>query len=59
MNGRDYKIILMNDLYPPYWDEGGISFHQSRGQKNKYKRITRFEYRMYRTWKYNRKTKWK
>ncbi len=48
-NGRQYRIMLINDLYPIYWDEG-IKFY---GNKMSY------QVRMYKTWKHYRKTRWK
>ncbi len=61
-NRREYHIHLLNFLYPSYWDEG-INFHHSKGRKwdrrSWKKQITNYEYRMYRTWKYNRKNQWK
>lgn len=45
-----------------YWDwSEGITFYPvyRRGFKNKHKQIMRYQARMYRTWKHNRKTKWK
>lgn len=58
--GREYHIIWMNELYPIYWDEG-VNFHPRyrRGFKNPNKAIEKYQVRKYRTWKYNRKTKWK
>ncbi len=58
--GREYHIMLLNDLYPPYWDDG-VNFHPKyrRGYKEPKKQIMHYQVRMYRTWKYNRKTKWK
>lgn len=47
--GRDYRKILLNELYPIYWDEG-ITF---------YGKAMSFQVRMYKTWKHNRKTQWK
>jgi len=50
MNGREYRNILNNALYPPYseydhtWCHGNLSNHK---------------WREYKTWKHNRKTKWK
>ena len=46
---REYRNLLLDDLYPIYWDEG-ITF---------YGNILSYQKRMYRTWKYNRKTQWK
>jgi hypothetical protein len=59
-NGREYHILLLNELYPPYWDEG-VNFYPRyrRGYKNSNKWIYSYQVRMYRTWKHNRKTKWK
>lgn len=57
---RGYKILLNDDLFPPYWDEG-IYFHPKyrRGYKNPNKTIYSYQKRMYKTWKHNRKTQWK
>jgi hypothetical protein len=50
MNGREYGNILINMVYPPYseydhtWHHGNLSNHK---------------WREYKTWKHNRKTKWK
>jgi hypothetical protein len=48
-DGRQYRIMLINDFYPIYWDEG-IRFY---GNKMSY------QVRMYKTWKHYRKTQWK
>lgn len=59
-NGREYHIILLNYLYPIYWDDGIIFFPRYRAVfKNSNKSIQRYKQRMYRTWKHNRKEKWK
>jgi len=62
-DGHSYKILLLDKLFPIYWDDG-CNFHYtsngpSWGKKWKVKTITRYDYRTYRTWKYNRKTQWK
>jgi hypothetical protein len=58
--GREYHIIWLDQLYPRYWEEGlNLYPRYRRGYKNSGKRIERYEMRMYRNWKYNRKTKWK
>jgi hypothetical protein len=58
-NSRSYKIIMLEELFPPYFDEGDV-YHKSRGiWKWKKKQIFSYQYRSYRNWKYNRKTKWK
>ena len=59
-NRKEYRCILFNELYPDYWDDG-INFYPKyrRGFKNPNKTITRWEMRSYRSWKYNRKTKYK
>lgn len=57
---RTYNILSTVDQDP--YSEEGMSTHRSRRKETwskKRKRIYTFEYRMYRTWKYNRKTKWK
>ena len=59
-NGREYHIMLLNELYPPYWDDGVYLYPRyRRGFKNSNKGIYSYQVRMYRTWKHNRKTKWK
>ncbi len=59
-NGREYHIMLLNELYPPYWDDGVYLYPRyRRGFKNSNKQIYSYQVRMYRTWKHNRKTKWK
>lgn len=59
-HSRTYRIMLLKELYPPYWDDGD-AFYRPKGWRNKRrkKQIMHFEYRMYRTWKHNRKTKYK
>ena len=47
-NGTYKKRQLRND-YPIYWDEG-ITFKNG---------LYSYQYRMYRTWKYNRKKQYK
>jgi hypothetical protein len=57
---REYDIILLNYEYPVYWDDGIIEYPKYRkGFKNPIKRIFKYQVRMYKTWKYNRKTQWK
>jgi len=58
--GRDYHLISLNEWYPLYWDEG-LNFHPyyKKGYKNPNKRIPQQKVREYKTWKYNRITKWK
>jgi hypothetical protein len=48
-NGGQYRIKLINDFYPIYWDEGTTYY----GNKMSY------QVRMYRTWKHYRKTQYK
>jgi hypothetical protein len=58
--GREYHILYLNELYPPYWDDGLIEHPRfRRGFKNSNKSIPYYKVRMYKTWKYNRKTRWK
>ena len=49
ITGREYKLLWYDNLYPIYWDEG-------RWYR---KGLLPYQYRMYRTWKYNRKKQWK
>ena len=59
-NGREYKIIHFNEHYSPYWDDGSVEYLKYRkGFKNPIKRIFNYQVRMYKTWKYNRMTRWK
>lgn len=57
---KEYQVLRLNKMYPPYWDDGVVFYPQYKaGKINPHKRIMNFQRRMYRTWKYNRKTKWK
>lgn len=67
-DGRTYCLIYLNELYPPYWDDGIRTHHRRTvntmvGSKNyrcwKRNELMHYQYRMYRTWKHNRETKWK
>jgi hypothetical protein len=59
-NNHEYRILWLKDYYPPYWDDGTNYHHEGRiGFKHSNKCIMNFQYRMYRTWKHNRKTQWK
>lgn len=54
---RKYKVM---DLYPPYWDDGILFYPKyRRGYKNPNKVLFNYQVRMYKTWKYNRKTQFK
>ena len=57
---KEYKAIIIAELFPDYWDEG-LSFYPKyrRGMKNTNKYILQYQVRMYRTWKHNRYTQWK
>ena len=55
---RTFKLLTMYD--DPYWDEGVTYYpNNRRGFKCSGKQIMHYQYRMYRTWKHNRKTQWK
>lgn len=59
-NSRDYHQIVMNEVYPMYWDEGIIFYPRYRkGFRNPNKRLQRYKQREYRTWKHNRLEQWK
>ena len=58
-HNRTYKILVIYNE-DPYWDEGYRFYPRYRvGYKNPIKRLLSFQVRMYKTWKYNRKTQWK
>lgn len=54
---KEYKIHSQG-LNEPYWDEG-LHYYWKKKFKIKRKQIFKFQVRWYRTWKHNRKTKWK
>lgn len=55
---RTYKLMTIIDKYP-YGDECW-SRHRSRGKRNwKKKQLFEYQVRKYRSWKYNRLTRWK
>jgi len=59
-NRKEYKLVTNRDYKDPYWDEGYNYYPKYRkGFKNSKKQILSYQVRMYRTWKHNRKTKWK
>lgn len=66
-DGRTYKILTTIDPDPYYEECWSVhsrrTMESQQGSKNlwswKRKEIYQFQYREYRTWKYNRKTKWK
>jgi len=63
-NRRVIKIKRMNKLYPPYWDEmlshnARIKNLNHRRRKRKWNDVYSYQYRRFRTWKHNRKNKWK
>ena len=59
-NNQEYRKLFLQEMYPPYWDEG-CHFYPlyRRGFKNPNKQIYPQKRREYRTWKYNRRTQWK
>ena len=59
-NQQEYKKILLQLEYPTYWDDGLYFYPKyKKGFKNPLKSILKYQRRMYRTWKYNRKKQWK
>lgn len=57
---REYNIILIDAIYPLYWDEGYYQYPRyRRGFKNPNKYIFFPQRREYRSWKYNRKNQYK
>ena len=60
ITSREYYILYLNELYPPYYDEGINMYpHYRRGFVNPNKQLFRYQQRAYRTWKYNRKKQYK
>ncbi len=61
-NETDSRAYRVKSTTPEkYWDEG-LSFHKSKGRrtwKKIMKEICQWQVRVYRTWKYNRKTQYK
>jgi len=64
---RAYNILTSIDQ-DPYTEEAWSTHHRRtlksmKGSKNEFswkrKELYAFQYRMYRTWKYNRKNQWK
>lgn len=59
-DGRSYHILWIKSEFPPYYDECWNLYPRYRsGFKNPKKQIFAFQVRKYKTWKYNRKTRWK
>ena len=60
VTSREYKIILIDMLYPDYWDDG-LNFlpRNRRGFKNSGKQLLRYQMREYKSWKHNRRTQYK
>lgn len=60
LNNRQSRILWINHIYPPYWDEGRYLYPRyRRGFVNPNRSIFPAQVRMYRTWKHNRKTQYK
>lgn len=58
-NSREYKIKSNEYNLNKYWDDGLVFYPRfRRGYKNSNRSILRYQMRMYRTWKHNRKTQW-
>lgn len=52
LNSKHYKCILLDELFPLYWDEG-CKFY---GKNQKW---MSYKIREFKTWKHNRKTQYK
>jgi chromosome segregation and condensation protein ScpB len=53
----EYKVESQG-LKIRFWDEG-YNYYIKRRNKNTIRYLLKYQVRMYRTWKHNRKTKWK
>jgi hypothetical protein len=60
-HSKEYKIVNNSEYADRYSDEGVFFYPKYRKgfTKNKKRRLRMFQVRMYKTWKHNRKTKWK
>jgi len=61
LTSKEYNSIMIDELYPLYWDEG-LRFYDKKyhcWSKRPTKRLLYYQIRMYKTWKHNRKTQWK
>lgn len=59
---KEYNSILVNILYPKYWDDGIMFYPKYRlgyTQNKRIKEIMKYQVRQYKTWKYNRKKQYK
>ena len=57
-NGKNYKLLILKELYPPYYEEG-YSYRKPNHKRPFNKWLLGYQYRMYRSWKHNRKKQWK
>ena len=59
-NGNEHRKMFLKWVYPPYWDDGIMTYPKfKKGFKNPNKRLLSYQVRMYKTWKHNRKNRWK
>lgn len=58
-NRKEYKFFTNSKIKEPYWDEGWTYYPKYRRGFKKSKQILKYQVRMYRTWKHNRRTRWK
>ena len=49
-DNREYNRTLLKWLYPPYYEEGRTWHHGD---------LSNHKWREFKTWKHNRKTRWK
>ena len=57
---KNYNVVTKTNYGDPFPDEYTNYYPKwRRGYKNPIKRLMSYQVRMYRTWKYNRKTQWK
>lgn len=63
-NNNQDKILWIREEYGFYWEETWNTWpktnNKERWSRNFWgKKIYQYQYRMYRSWKHNRKTQWK
>jgi hypothetical protein len=61
---KEYNLVKNENNWNPYWEDCWNHHPYKVNRKNnlkywKKKRIYRFQYREYRSWKHNRKQQWK
>lgn len=64
INNKEYRLVRDVEIWDCWWEDCWRKHPEKVNKQSnlrywKKKKLYRFEYRKYRTWKHNRKTKWK